>query len=52
MARGTALYNTSNAQSIAGAYTLANTKNRTYVGSSDPATTGFEEGDLFFQDLL
>lgn len=51
MLRGTANYNTNNTQTIADVYTIANAKNRTYVGNSDPSTSGFVEGDLFFQDL-
>lgn len=50
--RGTANYNTDNAETIAGAYTLAAAKNRTYTGNSDPGTTGYVAGDLFFQDIV
>ena len=49
--RGTASYKTDNNQTIAGAYDLVEAKNRTYVGSDDPATTGFVSGDIYLQDI-
>lgn len=50
--RGTANYNTNNAETIAGAYDLAEVKNRTYTGSTDPATTGYIAGDCYLQNIV
>lgn len=50
--RGTASYKTENTQTIAGAYTLASAKNRIYIGASDPATTGYINGDIYLQDIV
>lgn len=49
--RGTDSYKTVNSETIAGAYASAKVKNRTYVGSGNPATTGYEPGDLYLQDI-
>ena len=49
--RGTTSYKTNNSETIAGAYASAKVKNRTYVGSGNPATTGYETGDLYLQDI-
>jgi hypothetical protein len=49
--RGTTNYNTSNTETIAGAYTLANSKNATYTGSAATPTGTFNTGDLYFQTL-
>lgn len=51
--RGTANYNTNNTESIAGAYALANVKNRTYADVAAPvADTGiYKTGDLYFKEL-
>ena len=49
--RGTANYNTNNSQTIAGAYTTAEAKNRTYRGDGAPGTTGFVTGDLYFEGV-
>lgn len=50
--RGTANYNTNNTETIAGAYDLAEVKNRTYQGtSSTPASGTFVTGDLYFYEL-
>jgi hypothetical protein len=40
LARGTANYNTNNTETIAGAYDLAEVKNRTYTGTTETPTTG------------
>lgn len=48
--RGTDTYAESNAQNIAGAYTLASGKNTTYFGKTLPGSTTFYPGDLFFED--
>lgn len=49
--RGTRDYNTTSApyvnQSIAGAYTLAEAKNSTYIGTATPSNTGFVVGDVY-----
>lgn len=51
--RGTANYNTNNTQTIAGAYVIANAKNKTEIGASvptaNPATHG--AGDVFLKTL-
>lgn len=47
--RGTPNYNTNNAETIAGAYDIAEVKNRTYEGSGDPTTTNRVEGDIYLQ---
>lgn len=49
--RGTPRYNTSNTETVAGAYDLAEVKNRSYVGASDPLTTGYVSGDMYFQTI-
>lgn len=49
--RGTGKYNTDNGQTIAGAYTEINKRNRTYTGTSLPGTSGYTAGDLFFLEL-
>lgn len=51
LSRGTVAYNTSNTQTIAGAYTAAGEKNRTYRGdtSSGIPSTGLVIGDLYFE---
>ena len=52
LARGTANYNTNNTETIAGAYDLAEVKNRTYTGTTETPTTGsFVVGDLYFYEL-
>ena len=50
--RGAADYATYNGQTIAGAYDAAAERNRTYTGKTDPSTTGYVTGDLFFQDIV
>lgn len=50
--RGTANYNTNNTQTIAGAYTIANSKNKTYRGTDPTPTGSFVEGDLYFYELV
>lgn len=47
--RGTATYNAVNTETIAGAYTLANTKIVSLIGTTDPVTTNRNTGDLYFQ---
>ena len=50
--RGTANYNTSNTETIAGAYDLAEVKNRTYQGTaSEPTGLTLVTGDLYFYEL-
>ncbi|MDR4968355.1 MAG: hypothetical protein RG740_01920 [Acholeplasmataceae bacterium] len=50
--RGTAAYNTNNVQTVAGAYSLAASKNVTVVGSVVPSgIEGWNAGDLFFKTL-
>jgi hypothetical protein len=49
--RGTTTYNTSNAQTIAGAYTLAGAKNKTSTGVADPVGTGNTAGDSYLKEL-
>lgn len=52
LARGTANYNTNNAETIAGAYDLAEVKNRTYTGTtSEPTGLTLVAGDLYFYEL-
>lgn len=52
LARGTTNYNTDNTETIAGAYDLAEVKNRTYTGTASvPASGTFVTGDLYFQEL-
>lgn len=45
--RGTENYNTNNDETVKGAYTLANSKNRTYEGSSAPSNSGYVTGDVY-----
>lgn len=49
--RGTANYNTHNTETIAGAYDLAEVKNRTYRGDTAPSTSGYISGDLYFEGV-
>lgn len=49
LSRGTAKFNTINGETIAGAYDLAEVKNRTYKGSSAPGTSGYVSGDVYLQ---
>lgn len=49
--RGTEKVDTPNNQTIAGAYTEINKRNRTYTGTSLPGTSGYTAGDLFFLEL-
>jgi hypothetical protein len=50
--RGTANYNTDNTETIAGAYDLAEVKNRTYTGTtSTPSGLTLVTGDLYFYEL-
>jgi hypothetical protein len=52
LARGTTNYNTNNTETIAGAYDLAEVKNRTYTGTASvPASGTFVTGDLYFYEL-
>lgn len=51
-ARGTLSMFTNNTQTIAGAYTHANTKNRVAIGSAAPSgTTGYNTGDVYLRTL-
>lgn len=48
--RGTDNYNTNNLETVSGAYTLANTKNRTYMGTdATPAGSNYITGDVYIQ---
>jgi hypothetical protein len=55
--RGTANYNTNNTETIAGAFDLAEVKNRTYVGTThatptaEQLSTTLVTGDLYFFEL-
>jgi hypothetical protein len=55
--RGTANYNTNNTETIAGAFDLAEVKNRTYVGAThatptaEQLSTTLVTGDLYFFEL-
>lgn len=52
LARGTANFNTNNTETIAGAYDLAEVKNRTYQGTaSTPTGLTLVTGDLYFYEL-
>jgi hypothetical protein len=52
LSRGTPNYNTNNTETIAGAYDLAEVKNRTFTGTTETPTTGsFVVGDLYFYEL-
>lgn len=52
LARGTANYNTANTETIAGAYDLAEVKNRTYQGTAaTPTGLTLVTGDLYFYEL-
>jgi len=50
--RGTVAWNTNNSITIASTNSLAAGKNKTYIGQSDPATTGFVEGDVYLQEIV
>lgn len=50
--RGQSKYNEAvTSQTVAGAYNLINTKNKTEIGASVPGTTGYTTGDLFFKTV-
>lgn len=49
--RGTSLYNTNNSETIAGAYDLAEVKNRTYRGDTAPGAGSYVTGDLYFEGV-
>lgn len=49
--RGTEKVDTPNNQTISGAYTEINKRNRTYTGTSLPSNQGYVTGDLFFLEL-
>jgi hypothetical protein len=50
--RGTANYNTNNSQTISDVYSIAEVKNRTYVGTtSTPTGLTLVSGDLYFYEL-
>jgi len=50
--RGTENYNTNNTQTISGAYSIAEVKNRTYTGTAaTPTGLTLVSGDLYFQEL-
>ena len=49
--RGTPEYNTNNNITLNSLNTAVEARNRTYTGTTAPATTGFVNGDLYFQTI-
>lgn len=51
LVRGTATYNTDNLQTVSGAYSLAGSKIKTYIGSDPSLVSTPTDGDLFFETI-
>lgn len=47
--RGSAAFNTAVTQTIAGAYTLATGRNRTFLGTAIPTADGYVSGDVYYK---
>lgn len=50
--RGTTHWNTANENTLNSLKSLVDSKNKTVVGSAAPGTTGYTEGDLYFQGVV